>query len=161
MAVNIYKNPFLIALWTPAYLMVGTVAINNDPLMGAMFIMSTLALLGAYVTEFPIFATLYQNEILHKVAVSSLMGIVSALILYGFSLMFTGTDDNTGGAMMAPAAKFFTSWMAMSVPGYVLSVFLIARVNKRDLDEEHRIRMEKKKARKGGGPPIMNKRDGF
>ena len=160
MAVNIYRNPFLVALWTPVYLMVGTAAINNDPLMGAMYIMGTVALLGAYVAEFPIFSTLYQNEILHKVAVSTLMGIVSALILYGFSLMFTGPEETTGGRMMAPAAKFFTSWMAMSVPGYLLSVFLIGRVNKRDLDEEHRLRMEKKKALKGGGPPIM-KRDGF
>ncbi len=160
MVINIYRNPFLVALWTPAYLMVGAVAINNDPLMGAMFIMCTLGLLAAYVTEFPIFATLYQNEILHKVAVSSLMGIVSALILYAFSLMFTKADEDAGAAMIAPAAKFFVSWMAMSVPGYLLSVVLISKVNKRDLDEEHRVRMEKKKNRKGGGPPIM-KRDGF
>ena len=141
-------------------MMVGTVAINNDPLMGAMFIMGTLGLLGAYVTEFPIFSSLYQNEILHKVAVSTLVGIVSALILYAFSLMFTEADEDAGAAMIAPAAKFFVSWMAMSVPGYLLSVVLISKVNKRDLDEEHRVRMEKKKNRKGGGPPIM-KRDGF
>ncbi len=160
MVINIYRNPFLVALWTPAYLMVGTVAINNDPLMGAMFIMCTLALLGAYVTEFPIFSTLYQNEILHKVAISTLMGIVFALILYAFSLMFTGAEEDAGAGVIAPAAKFFVSWMAMSVPGYLLSVVLISKVNKRDLDEEHRVRMEKKKGRKGGGPPIM-KRDGF
>ncbi len=160
MVINIYRNPFLVALWTPAYLMVGTVAINNDPLMGAMFIMCTLGLLAAYVTEFPIFATLYQNEILHKVAVSSLMGIVSALILYAFSLMFKEAEEDVGSGMIAPAAKFFVSWMAMSVPGYLLSVVLISKVNKRDLDEEHRVRMEKKKDRQGGGPPIM-KRDGF
>lgn len=161
MAVNVFRNPFLVGLWTPAYLMVGTVAINNDPLMGAMYIMGTVALLGAYVTEFPILGTLYQNEVLHKVAVSTLMGIVSALILYGFSQMFTAREDDlTSGGMVSPAGDFFIAWMAMSVPGYLLSVFLIAQVNKRDLDEEHRVRMAKKKARKGGGPPIM-KRDSF
>ena len=43
-----------------------------------------------------------------------------------------------------------------------LVVFLVPKVNKRDLEEEQRIRDEKRKERKakGGGPPIMN-RDGF
>ena len=51
----------------------------------------------------------------------------------------------------------------MSLPAYPLwMVFLVPKVNKRDLEEEQRIRDEKRKGRKakGGGPPIMN-RDGF
>ena len=54
MAVNIYRNPFILGLWAPTYLLVGTVAITNDFLMAAMFSMVTLGLPGAYVTEFPI-----------------------------------------------------------------------------------------------------------
>ena len=69
--------------WPPLYIKWRTtVAINNDPLMGAMFIMATLGLLGAYVTEFPILSGLYPNEVLHKVAVSSLLGIVFGLVLW-------------------------------------------------------------------------------
>ncbi|SVD45614.1 uncharacterized protein METZ01_LOCUS398468, partial [marine metagenome] len=57
------KNPFLMGLWAPAYLAAATVAITNDFLMAIMFMLFTLSILGAYVTEFPIFPTLYQNEI--------------------------------------------------------------------------------------------------
>ena len=87
MAVNIYRNPFILGLWAPTYLLVGTVAITNDFLMGAMFIMATLGLLGAYVTEFPIVSGLYPNEVVHKMAVSSLLGIVFGLVLWALSLM--------------------------------------------------------------------------
>ena len=54
------------------------------------------------------------------------------------------------------------TWGVMSLPAYPLMVFLVSKVNKRDLEEEQRIRDEKRKERKakGGGPPIMN-RDGF
>jgi len=69
------KNPFLMGLWAPAYLAAATVAITNDFLMAVMFMLFTLGILGAYVTEFPIFPTLYQNEILHKTAISSLLGM--------------------------------------------------------------------------------------
>ena len=42
-----------------------------------------------------------------------------------------------------------------------LVVFLVSKVNKRDLEEEQRISYEKKERKtKSGGPPIMN-RDGF
>jgi len=54
------------------------------------------------------------------------------------------------------------TWGVMSLPAYPLMVFLVSKVNKRDLDEEQKIRDKKKKERKsrGGGPPIMD-RDGF
>ena len=48
----------------------------------------------------------------------------------------------------------------MSLPAYPLMVFLISKVNKRDLEEEQRIRDEKKKQRRSQrrrGPPIMDK----
>lgn len=160
MAGNVYKNPFVLALLAPAYLMVGTVAITNDFLMGAMFIMATLGLLGAYVTEFPIVSGLYPNEVVHKVAVSSLLGIVFGLVLWAVSLAITGTDQSADPTPISPAGKFMATWIAISVPAYFAMAYMIRGLNKRDLKEEHRIRTEKKRNRKGGGPPIM-KRDGF
>ena len=161
MAINIYRNPFILALWAPAYLLVGTVAITNDFLMGAMFIMATLGLLGAYVTEFPIVNGLYPNEVVHKAAVSSLMGIVLGLVLFGIKLMFTGAEEDAGNAPPSTAGAFFPTWIAMSLPAYCLMVYLVHGLNKRDLEEEDRIRREKKKNKKGGGgPPIMD-RDAF
>jgi di/tricarboxylate transporter len=157
MASNIYKNPFVLAFLAPAYQMVATIAINNDPLMGAMFIMATLGLLGAYVTEFPILSGLYPNEVLHKVALSSLLGIVFGLVLWALSLIITGADEDAGSKVVSPAGKFFVTWMALSVPAYFLMAYLVSKVNKRDLEEEHRIRTEKKKNKKGGGPPIMDR----
>ena len=156
MAVNIYRNPYILSLLAPAYQMGTTVAINNDPLMGAMFIMATLGLLGAYVTEFPILTGLYPNEVLHKVAVSSLLGIVCGLVLWAISLIYTGADSDAGSKVMSPGGKFFITWGALSIPSYLLMTFMIRGLNKRDLEEEDRIRMEKKKNRKGGGPPIIN-----
>lgn len=160
MAVNIYRNPFILGLWAPTYLLVGTVAITNDFLMGAMFIMATLALLGAYVTEFPIVSGLYPNEVVHKVAVSSLLGIVFGLVLWALSLLVTGPEQGADSAPPSTAGKFLVTWMAISLPAYLAMVYMIRGLNKRDLEEEHRIRTEKKKNRKGGGPPIMN-RDRF
>ena len=160
MAINIYKNPFVLALLAPAYLMVGTVAITNDFLMGAMFIMATLGLLGAYVTEFPIVSGLYPNEVVHKVAVSSLLGIVFGLVLWAASLAVTGTEQSADSTPISPASKFMATWIAISAPAYFAMAYMIRGLNKRDLKEEHRIRTEKKKNRKGGGPPIM-KRDAF
>lgn len=160
MAVNAYKNPFVLALLAPAYLMVGTVAITNDFLMGAMFIMATLGLLGAYVTEFPIVSGLYPNEVVHKIAVSSLLGIIFGLVLWAISLAITGAGESADSAPISPAGKFMATWIAISVPAYFAMVYMIRKLNKRDLEEEQRVRAEKKKNRKGGGPPIMN-RDRF
>ena len=160
MAVNIYRNPFVLALWAPAYQLAATIAINNDPLMGAMFIMATLGLLGAYVTEFPILNGLYPNELLHKIALSSLLGIIFGLVLWAISLIFTGPDADAGSKVISPAGKFLVTWVALSIPAYLLMVYLVSKLNKRNLEEEQRIREEKKKKRKGGGPPIMN-RDRF
>ncbi len=161
MAVNINRNPFILGLLAPAYQIVTTIAITNDFLMGAMFIMATLGLLAAYVTEFPIFNSLYQNELLHKVAVSSLLGIVFGMVLWAVSLMFIGGDENADSSPISTAGKFIIVWAALSIPAYPMMVYMVTQVNKRDLDEEQRIRLEKKKNRKGGGgPPIMD-RDGF
>ena len=72
------KNPFLLRFCAPTYLAAATVAITNDFLMAIMFMLFTLGILGAYVREFPIFPTLYQNEILLKAAISPLgMGLRS------------------------------------------------------------------------------------
>ncbi len=160
MAVNIYRNPFIVGFLAPAYQMVATVAITNDFLMGAIFILSTLALLGAYVTEFPIVSGLYPNEIVHKVALSSLLGIVFGLVLWAVSMIFVGGGEDADSSPISTGGKFFAVWGALSFPAYFTMVFLVSKLNKRDLEEEHRVRMEKKKNRKGGGPPIMD-RDGF
>ena len=153
------KNPFFMGLFAPAYLAAATIAITNDFLMGAMFIMFTLGLLGAYVAEFPIFPTLYQNEILHKAAVSSLLGMGIGMVI---GLAIAGGTETEGTAPISTQAKFLLTWGIMSLPAYPLMVFLVSKVNKRNLEEEQRIRDQKKKERKekGGGPPIMD-RDGF
>ena len=74
-----------------------------------------------------------------------------------------GGAEREGPAPISTQAQFMLTWGVMSLPAYPLRVFLVTKVNKRDLEEEHRIREEKKKARKakGGGPPIMDRRDGF
>ena len=153
------KNPFLLGFCAPAYLAPATIAITNDFLMAVMFILFTLGVLGAYVTEFPIFSTLYQNEILHKAAISSLLGIGIGMII---GLAIAGNAPTEGTAPISTQGKFMLTWGVMSLPAYPLMVFLVSKINKRNLEEEQRIRDEKKKARKakGGGPPIMN-RDGF
>jgi len=153
------RNPFVLGLCAPAYLAPATAAITNDFLMAVMFILGTLGILGAYVTEFPIFSTLYQNEILHKAAISSLLGIGIGMVI---GLAIAGNTPTEGTAPISTQGKFMLTWAVMSLPAYPLMVFLVFKVNKRDLEEEQRIRDEKKKARKakGGGPPIMD-RDGF
>ena len=155
----IRTNPFLLGLFAPAYLAPATVAITNDFLMAVIFMLFTLGVLGAYVSEFPIFSTLYQNEILHKAAISSLLGIGLGMII---GLTIAGNTPNEGTAPISAQGKFMFTWAVMSLPAYPLMVFLVSKVNKRDLEKEQKIRDEKKKARKtkGGGPPIM-KRDGF
>ena len=157
--MNYKRNPFVLGLCAPAYLAPATIAITNDFLMAVMFLLFTLGILGAYVTEFPIFSTLYQNEILHKAAISSLLGIGIGMVI---GLAIAGNTPTEGTAPISTQGKFMLTWAVMSLPAYPLMVFLVFKVNKRDLEEEQRIRDEKKKARKGkgGGPPIM-KRDGF
>ena len=157
--MNYKRNPFILGLWAPVYLSAATIAITNDFLMAIMFMLSTLAILGAYVTEFPIFPTLYQNEMLHKVAISSLLGMGLGMMI---GLAIAGGVESDGTAPISTQGKFMLTWGVMSLPAYPLMVFLVSKVNKRDLEEEQRIRDEKKKARKakGGGPPIMD-RDGF
>ncbi len=153
------RNPFILGLYAPAYLLAASVAITNDFLMAVMFILATLGILAAYVTEFPIFSTLYQNEILHKTAISSLLGMAMGMII---GLTMAGNAESEGTAPISTQGKFLLTWAVMSLPAYPLMTFLVMRVNKRDLDAEQKIRDEKKKARKakGGGPPIMD-RDGF
>ena len=157
--MNYKRNSFILGFWAPAYLLAGSVAITNDFLMAIMFMLCTLGILGAYVTEFPIFSTLYQNEILHKAAISSLLGIGIGMMI---GLALSGGDPTEGTAPISTQGKFMLTWGVMSLPAYPLMVLLVSRVNKRDLEEEHRIREEKKKERKskGGGPPIMD-REGF
>ena len=158
--MNYKRNPFILGLWAPAYLLAGSIAITNDFLMAIMFMLCTLGILGAYVNEFPIFSTLYQNEILHKVAISSLLGIGIGMMI---GLALSGGDPTEGTAPISTQGKFMLTWGVMSLPAYPLMVFLVSRVNKRDLEEEQRIREEKKKERKskGEGPPIKDRRDGF
>jgi len=160
MKVNIFRNPFILGLWAPAYTLAGTLCVVNDFLLFTMFIFATLAVLGAYVTEFPILSGLYANEMVHKVAVSSLLGIVCGLLLWAINMLFSGPAQGADSAPVSPAGKFFITWVVMGVPSYFLLVFLVSRLNKRDLEEEDRIRQEKKKKRKSSGPPIMDK-DGF
>lgn len=154
--MNIYRNPFIIALWAPVYQMVATVAITNDFLMAAIFIMFTLALIGAYVSEFPLLSTLYMNEVAHKTSISSLMGMLLGLML--FLAFGTGGNDGEGSSSISASGKFMATWGVLSLPAYPLMVFLIFGVNKRDLEAEDVVRKKRKK--KQTGPPIM-KKDGF
>jgi len=156
--MKIDNNPFVVGLCAPAYLLVGAVAVTNDFLMAAIYIMATLGLLGAYVTEFPIFNGLYANEVLHKTAISSLVGILLGMII-GLSFA-SGGGDTGDSAPISAQGKLFIIWGVMSLPAYPLMVFLISKLNKRDLEAENKIRAEKKKNKKSGGPPIMN-RGGF
>jgi len=155
-SMNIYRNPFILALWAPIYQLVATVAVTNDFLMLAIFIMCTLGLLGAYVSDFPVFPTLYMNEVAHKTAVSSLMGMLLGFVL--FMAFGTGGNEGTDGGTVSAGGKFMLTWGILSFPAYPLMTYLIFGVNKRDLDAENAIRKEKKKNRQG--PPIM-KKDGF
>ena len=154
--MNIYRNPFIVGLWAPFYLVIATGATMMDFLMTAMFIMGTLGVIGAYVTDFPLLSGLYQNEVAHKTALSSLLGMLFGLILF---FVFTTVEDTADSSPMSPQGMFFATWAVMTIPAYPLMVYFISKVNKRDLDAEQKIREEKKKERreKGGGPPIMNK----
>ena len=154
--MNIYRNPFILALCAPIYQLVATIAITNDFLMMAIFIMFTLGLLGAYVSDFPLLSTLYLNEVAHKTAVSSLIGMLLGFVL--FMAFGTGGNEGTDGGMVSAGGKFWMTWTVLSLPAYPMMVFLIFGLNKRDLEAEDKIRKEKKKNRTG--PPIM-KKDSF
>jgi len=150
------RNPFILGLCAPIYQLVATIAITNDFLMMAIFILCTLGLLGAYVSDFPLLNTLYMNEIAHKTAVSSLLGMLLGFVL--FLAFGTGGNEGTDGGMVSAGGKFMATWAVLSLPAYPLMVFLVHGVNKRDLEAEEVIRKIKKKNR--SGPPIM-KKDGF
>ena len=51
------EKPFLLGFCAPAYLAAASVAITNDFLMALIFILSTFGVLGAYLTESPVFLT--------------------------------------------------------------------------------------------------------
>jgi hypothetical protein len=156
--MSIYRNPFIVALCAPVYQLIATIAITNDFLMAAIFIMFTLGLIGAYVTDFPLLSTLYMNEVAHKTSVSSLMGMLLGMML--FLAFGTGGDGGSDGGMISAGGKFMLTWGILTLPAYPLMVYLIFGLNKRDLETEDAERREKKKKKQGGGPPIM-KRDGF
>ena len=88
--MNIYRNPFIVGFCAPLYQLVATIAITNDFLMAAIFIMFTLGLIGAYVSDFPLLPTLYMNEVAHKTSVSSLMGMLLGLMLLFSWMGFVG-----------------------------------------------------------------------
>lgn len=160
--MNIYRNPFIVGVWAPVYLLAAATAVINDFLMAAMFIMATLGMIAAYVTEFPLLSGHYMNEVAHKTAISSLLGMLFGLMLFLLSTVLIGADADGSSSPMSPQGKFMATWGVMSLPAYPLMVYLIFKVNKRDLDAEHAVREEKKKKNrtKGGGPPIMD-REGF
>jgi sugar phosphate permease len=160
--MNIYRNPFIVGLWAPVYLLVATIAVTNDFLMAAIFIMATLGVLGAYVTDFPILPGLFMNEVAHKTALSSLLGMLFGLMLFLLATALTTTEPGADSSPMSPQGMFMATWGVMSLPAYPLMVFLISKVNKRDLEAEQAERDRKNKERKskGGGPPIMD-REGF
>lgn len=144
------------ALWTPFYLSFASMAITNDYLMAALFIFFTLAIIGAYVTEFPLFPSPYMTEMAHKVAISSLLGMLIGMVM-GLAMLGSSNEPHEG-TMGTP--KFLITWVAMSVPAYPLMVYFVTKLNKRDLEAEAIARTEKRKNRKTSHPPILNK-DGF
>lgn len=157
--MNIYRNPFILSLWAPAYLVVATSAVTMDFLMAAMFIMATLGVIGAYASDFPLFSGLYANEVAHKAALACLFGMLLGLMLF---LLVTGLQEvgeTADSSPMSPQGMFLATWGIMTAPAYPLMVLFIFQLNKRNLEEEQKIRDKKKKERcsKGGGPPIMNK----
>ncbi|MBI4388618.1 MAG: hypothetical protein HY580_00430 [Nitrospinae bacterium] len=156
--MNIYRNPFIVGLWAPAYLLAGAVTVTTDFLLATIYILATLAIIGAYVTDFPMLPGLYMNEVAHKTAIATLMGMLCGLVLF---LISTGVTEEADTSPISPAGKFLLTWTVMSGPAYMLMVFLISKVNKRDLEAEQAIRDEKKKKRGNSShPPLMN-RDGF
>ena len=123
-----------------------------------LFLIMTLGLLGAYVSEFEIIPGLYPNEVIHKSAVSSLLGIVAGFLIGIGARAMMGIDEGTDTTGTLSGANYIgLTWLVTGIPGYFVCVWLMHSVNARDLDEEHRVRMEKRKNRKKNAPPILNK----
>ena len=154
MDIQNIRNPFLVAVSSPMYMLVATMAVTNDFLMAIMFILLNLALLGAYVSDFHVLPDLYWNEVSHKVAISSFAGIFVGMMLF---LLMAPEGNTSAPWAMSPGGTFLVPWATMSTPAYLLTVFLVFRLNKRDLEAEEAIRREKKKNRKSSGPPLMDK----
>ena len=158
--VDKYTNPFVTAFCGPLFMLLGTTAvINGDLLIIFLFFALNFAILGAYVTEFHIFPGLYLNELGHKTALSALFSMFLAFIGFLVSKIMTGGGDSADPGAFS-ASSFGFVWVCLSIPSYLLMLFLIPKLNKRDLETEEAIRREKRKNQKSGGPPIMN-RDGF
>ena len=81
----------------------------------------TLGILGAYVTEFPIFPTLCQNEILHKAAISAPIGM--GLRNDDWSGYSGVGAESEGTAPISTQGKFMLTWGVMSLPAYPLDGF--------------------------------------
>jgi hypothetical protein len=152
------RNPFVVALASPLYMLVATVAVTNDFLMTVFFVFFNFGIMMAYVNDFEIFSDHYMNEVAHKAAISALAGLLAGLILF---LLFQPSGNTVATNLpMSSGGKFFVSWAGMSVPTYFLMIYFVSKINKRDLDAEAALREEKRKNRKSSGPPIMD-RDGF
>lgn len=159
MNVDKNTNPFLTALAGPLFMLVGTVAvINGDLLIIFMFFALNFAILGAYVTEFNLLPGLYMNELAHKTSLSALFSMFIGFLGFLISKIVSGGGHADPSAFSA--SSFALIWVSLATPSYLLMIFLVNRLNKRDLEAEDAVRREKKKNRKSGGPPIMN-RDGF
>ena len=89
--------------------------------MAIMFMLFTLGILGAYVTEFPIFPTLCQNEILHKAAISAPFGM--GLRNDDWSGYSGVGAESEGTAPISTQGKFMLTWGVMSLPAYPLDGF--------------------------------------
>lgn len=152
------RNPFIIALVSPAYMLVGTIAVTNDFLMAVFFVFFNFGIMMAYVNDFDVFSDPYMNEVAHKAAICALAGLFAGLIL--FLLIQPSGNTVSTNLPMTSGGKFFVSWVGMSAPTYFLMVYFVSKINKRDLGAEAAVREEKKRNRKSSGPPIMN-REGF
>jgi len=160
MNVDKNTNPFITALVSPLYMVMGTMAvINGDLLIIFLFFAFNFALIGAYVSEFKLFPGLYFNELSHKASLSALMAMGIAFMGFLASKIIMGGAE-TSDPRAFSASSFTLVWGALSLPSYLMMVWLVKGINKRDLEAEEAVRKEKRKNRKSGGPPIMN-RDGF
>ncbi|MFQ5717195.1 MAG: hypothetical protein ACE5GQ_08850 [Nitrospinales bacterium] len=154
------RNPFLLALCGPLYMLVGTTAvINGDLLIIFLFFALNFAMLGAYVTEFPLLSGLYLNELAHKTALSALIAMLVGFLGFLLSYALSGSSGSSDTTTFS-ANSFFSVWVGLAIPSYLAMVFFVFRLNKRDLEAEDVVRRERKKKSKSSGPPIMD-RDSF
>jgi len=160
MTVDKNTSPLITALIAPLYMIMGTMAvINGDLLIIFLFFAFNFALIGSYVTEFKLFSGLYYNELSHKTSLSALMAMGIAFMGFLASKIIKGGAETSDPSAFA-ASNFMLVWISLSIPAYLMMVWLVKGINKRDLEAEEKLRQEKRKNRKSGGPPIMN-RDGF